>query len=292
MYSLRALTTGCVFLDHARVLASRRRADPRNGFVKKSMAPASILEQGCAGFPPGSPNRCDQFTRHPGRTSPPLRPRLSFRYTQVSFDPEGRCGRIFVRRKSRRRRSSEGGRGIYCYKANVALRLGLISLGGPVSRAPRLPRVAAPSAATGIACELARARGKFVLNGHGRSNGTGTRHIAAKLHEVWVRDDTVSDVDGEIIGRVARASLCHESEVPRPVVGRARFCSRGQDKAACERCEKQEILHHHSSEALLALPWSCGEGQGCSCSKLLYLFSNVTAVGVETVRTRASRMGV
>src|SRR5450432_161719 len=43
---------------------------------------ASILEQGCAGFSPGSANRCDQFTRHPGRTSSPLRPRLSCRYTQ------------------------------------------------------------------------------------------------------------------------------------------------------------------------------------------------------------------
>src|SRR6266702_7824594 len=43
---------------------------------------ASILEQGCAGFSPGSANRCDQLARHPGRTSPPLRPSLSFRYTQ------------------------------------------------------------------------------------------------------------------------------------------------------------------------------------------------------------------
>ena len=41
---------------------------------------------------------CDQFTRHPGRTSPPLRPCLSFRYTQrqVPADttrqiPDGRC---------------------------------------------------------------------------------------------------------------------------------------------------------------------------------------------------------
>jgi hypothetical protein len=42
---------------------------------------ASILEQGCAGFSPGSANRCDQFTRHPGRTSSPLRPRLSCLHT-------------------------------------------------------------------------------------------------------------------------------------------------------------------------------------------------------------------
>ena len=33
-------------------------------------------------FLAGSANRCDQFTRHPGRTSSPLRPCLSFRYTQ------------------------------------------------------------------------------------------------------------------------------------------------------------------------------------------------------------------
>jgi hypothetical protein len=45
---------------------------------------ASILEQGCAGFSPGLANRCDQFTRHAGRTSSPLRPSLSFRYTQAS----------------------------------------------------------------------------------------------------------------------------------------------------------------------------------------------------------------
>jgi hypothetical protein len=33
---------------------------------------ASILEQGCADFSPGSANRCDQFTHHTGRTSSPL----------------------------------------------------------------------------------------------------------------------------------------------------------------------------------------------------------------------------
>ena len=45
---------------------------------------SSTLGQGCAGLSPGSANRCDQFTRHPGRTSPPLRPCLGFRYTQGS----------------------------------------------------------------------------------------------------------------------------------------------------------------------------------------------------------------
>src|ERR1700738_4446916 len=46
------------------------------------------LAKGCAGFSPGSANRCDQFTRHPGRTSSPLRPDLDFRYTQGSLSAD------------------------------------------------------------------------------------------------------------------------------------------------------------------------------------------------------------
>src|ERR1700682_1645064 len=46
---------------------------------------ASILEQGCAGHSPNSANRKHQITRHPWRTSPPLRPSLSFRYTHPSW---------------------------------------------------------------------------------------------------------------------------------------------------------------------------------------------------------------
>src|ERR1700682_6308070 len=46
---------------------------------------ASILEQGCTSLSPDSANRKHQITRHPWRTSPPLRPSLSFRYTQVEL---------------------------------------------------------------------------------------------------------------------------------------------------------------------------------------------------------------
>src|ERR1700682_4826979 len=59
---------------------------------------ASILEQGCAGHSPNSANRKHQITRHPWRTSPPLRPSLSFRYTQ-EFDFLGYTfGRMFSER--------------------------------------------------------------------------------------------------------------------------------------------------------------------------------------------------
>src|ERR1700739_846732 len=40
---------------------------------------ASIPEQGCAGLSSGSANRKHQITRHPWRTSPQIRPSLSFR---------------------------------------------------------------------------------------------------------------------------------------------------------------------------------------------------------------------
>jgi hypothetical protein len=44
---------------------------------------ASIIGQGCAGHSPNSAKRKHQITRHPWRTSPSLRPCLSFRYTQL-----------------------------------------------------------------------------------------------------------------------------------------------------------------------------------------------------------------
>src|ERR1700676_2139997 len=68
---------------------------------------SSILEQGCTSGSPGSANRCDQFTRHPWRTSSPLRPCLSFRYTQaVKFAYRQRVP-IKVWKRSRARRKPE-----------------------------------------------------------------------------------------------------------------------------------------------------------------------------------------
>jgi hypothetical protein len=63
-----------------------------------------------------------------------------------------------------------------------------------------------------------------------------------------MRDDAVSDVDGEIIGRIARASLRHEEKVPGTVVRRAGLCDRYEgDQATCgyRICEKLShcVLH-------------------------------------------------
>ena len=67
---------------------------------------ASILEQGSAGFSPGPANRCNQFTPHPGRTSSPLRPRLSFGKHKALLRQRG--VHLFVRclRKSSSRRNA------------------------------------------------------------------------------------------------------------------------------------------------------------------------------------------
>ena len=50
--------------------------------------------------------------------------------------------------------------------------------------------------------------------------------MAPEPHEVGMRNGAVSDVDREIIGRIARASLRHEEKVPGPVVSRASLCDR------------------------------------------------------------------
>jgi hypothetical protein len=73
--------------------------------------PVGVLKPRCtiaserAGFSPGSANRCDQFTRHPGRASSPLRPSLSCRYTQpVGFHagrPPDRLGAVVGQRPAR-----------------------------------------------------------------------------------------------------------------------------------------------------------------------------------------------
>src|SRR5260221_10641424 len=44
---------------------------------------APVIGQRCTSLSPNSANRKHQITRHPWRTSPPLRPSLSFRYTQA-----------------------------------------------------------------------------------------------------------------------------------------------------------------------------------------------------------------
>jgi hypothetical protein len=69
---------------------------PSGSEILRRLQNASILEQGCAGHSPNSANRKHQITHHPWRTSPPLRPSLSFRYIQPNKGKSAlRPNRIF-----------------------------------------------------------------------------------------------------------------------------------------------------------------------------------------------------
>jgi hypothetical protein len=114
----------------------------------------------------------------------------------------------------------------------------------------------------GTTREPARAGGVLVVNGHRSSNRARPRHVASEPHQIWMGDETVGDVDGEVISRIARASLRHEEKVPGSVIGRSSLCDGAQgDKTACDRRGKQKPLYryHYFSEALSALPQIYGE---------------------------------
>jgi hypothetical protein len=83
------------------------------------------------------------------------------------------------------------------------------------------------------------------LNSHGSANGTRASYIAPEPHQIRMRDDTVADVDREIVGRIARTPLRHEEKVPGAIVCRAGL--RTGDK--CEQATRgyrisEKVFHH------------------------------------------------
>src|SRR6185437_3365834 len=98
-------------------------------------------------------------------------------------------------------------------------------------------------------------------------------------------DYSVSNVDGEAIARIARASLRDEIEVPRSVIGRLglRDRSRG-NKGARDHRGKQKPLHHDFfSGALSALPRIYGDEPRRRCSNLLQSLAIIAQRGVPLV---------
>jgi hypothetical protein len=84
-----------------------------------------------------------------------------------------------------------------------------ISLCGPVARASRICCVAAPCPAARGAGESARAGGVFVLNGHRSTYRAGFRDVSSELYEVGMRQNAVGNIDSEVVGWIAYASLRH-----------------------------------------------------------------------------------
>jgi hypothetical protein len=89
------------------------------------------------------------------------------------------------------------------------------------------------------------------LNGHRRANRAGFCDVSPKPNEVRMRHNSVRNINSEVVGWIACASLRHEDEAPRTIVGRSRLCSTSwRKKTAYRRCVTQKNFHRRFSEAL------------------------------------------
>src|ERR1700694_1182773 len=78
-----------------------------------------------------------------------------------------------------------------------------IALRGPIARASRTSRAAAPFSATGRPEKPARAGRKFVLNRHRRMNGTRFRDVSVEFYEIGMSHNAVGNIDGEVVTGIA-----------------------------------------------------------------------------------------
>ena len=78
-----------------------------------------------------------------------------------------------------------------------------IALRGPIARASRTSRAAAPCSATGRPEKPARAGRKFVVNRHRRMNRTGFRDVSPEFYEIGMRHNAVGNIDGEVVAGIA-----------------------------------------------------------------------------------------
>ena len=78
-----------------------------------------------------------------------------------------------------------------------------IALRGPVARASRTSRAAAPFSATGRPEKPARAGRKFVVNRHRRMNRTGFRDVSLEFYEIGMSHNAVGNIDGEVVTGIA-----------------------------------------------------------------------------------------
>jgi hypothetical protein len=105
----------------------------------------------------------------------------------------------------------------------------------------------APRATSRVDRQPARSGRVFVLNRHGCTRRARAGHVSSKSDKVRVRDDSIVDIDREVIRLVACASLCHENKVPGPV--KRRPCLRrgsDRDETACDHQRNKRFHHVHA----------------------------------------------
>src|ERR1700728_1900234 len=103
-----------------------------------------------------------------------------------------------------------------------------VAMSGPIPRAAGRPRKSPPGAAPRVVGELAGAGSILVLDGYGCAYRARGRYITSEPDQIWMRDDSIIDIDRKIIARVACAALRHEPKIPGPIIERPRLGDGGQ----------------------------------------------------------------
>src|SRR5712671_7199315 len=115
-----------------------------------------------------------------------------------------------------------------------------IALRGPIARASRTSRAAAPTSATRGSEKPARAGRKFVVNRHRGMNRTGFRDVSLEFYEIGMSHNAVGNIDSEVVGGIACAILRHEEEIPGAIISGARVGHRyrGDKAGGCNHPER------------------------------------------------------
>ena len=118
-----------------------------------------------------------------------------------------------------------------------------VALRGPIARASRTSRAAAPFSATGRPEKPARAGSEFVVNRYRGMNRTGFRDVSFEFYEIGMSHKSVGYIDGEVVTGIACSSLRHEDEIPGTVIGGARVCNRcrGDKAGGCNHPERRRL---------------------------------------------------
>src|SRR3569832_2232251 len=108
--------------------------------------------------------------------------------------------------------------------------------------------MSAPRTVPGIDRQPAGAGSVFILNSHRCAHRARSRHIASKPDKIWMRDNSIVDIDGEIVSRIAAAPSGRENKFPGSIKGRP-CLRRGSD-----RDEKPAIIAEINGFVMFIIP--------------------------------------
>lgn len=114
-----------------------------------------------------------------------------------------------------------------CHGSSVNKGSGSEPLRGPSTRTSRVFGMARPASCTRGPGQTSRACSEFSWHRYRDSRGAFRGHAAPQPHDIGVRDDAVSDLDLEVIGRIACTAPCVDRKSPRSIVNGRSACGIG-----------------------------------------------------------------